>query len=171
MKYLAVFDDGFLSNFRLDDCGLTLVLTDKRGATRAVKLTPLERPMLTITEGNSVYLTQAHMDALMEYEQHAMTAEAVRQVNNSIQEAIDNYSEIAEITRITGKKVEPIAIGQGCWKCPSHTKCFDAFQLHSYKCNHYDKTEEEFKEWLFKEWLQDRRDKEWLQDRREKSGE
>lgn len=41
MKY-AKFSDDFLSDFRLDDSGKTLVLTDKRGYTRAVKLLPYE---------------------------------------------------------------------------------------------------------------------------------
>lgn len=41
MKY-AKFSDDFLSYFRLDDNGETLVLTDKRGYTRAVKLLPYE---------------------------------------------------------------------------------------------------------------------------------
>ena len=40
-KY-AIFSDDFLSYFRLDDNGETLVLTDKRGYTRAVKLLPYE---------------------------------------------------------------------------------------------------------------------------------
>ena len=44
MKY-ARFSDDFLSNFRLDDNGETLVLTDKLGCARAVKLLPYdERP-------------------------------------------------------------------------------------------------------------------------------
>lgn len=41
MKY-AKFSDDFLSYFRLDDNGETLVLTDKRGYTRAVELLPYE---------------------------------------------------------------------------------------------------------------------------------
>lgn len=41
MKY-AKFSDDFLSDFRLDDNGETLVLTDKRGFTRAVRLLPYE---------------------------------------------------------------------------------------------------------------------------------
>lgn len=41
MKY-AKFSDDFLSYFRLDDNGETLVLTDKRGFTRAVRLLPYE---------------------------------------------------------------------------------------------------------------------------------
>ncbi|MBO4734238.1 MAG: hypothetical protein J5662_07165 [Clostridia bacterium] len=38
MTYKAVFTDEFLSYFRLDDNGKTLVLTDKAGLTRAVTL-------------------------------------------------------------------------------------------------------------------------------------
>ena len=41
MKY-AKFSDDFLSYFRLDDNRETLVLTDKYGFTRAVKLLPYE---------------------------------------------------------------------------------------------------------------------------------
>lgn len=45
MKY-AKFSDDFLSYFRLDDGGETLVLKDKLGGTRAVKLLPYEeRPL------------------------------------------------------------------------------------------------------------------------------
>jgi hypothetical protein len=36
--YKAYFSDDFLQYFRLDDNGTTLVLNDKRGYTRAVKL-------------------------------------------------------------------------------------------------------------------------------------
>lgn len=38
MEYKAIFTDDFLSYFRLDDNGKTLVLTDKTGLTRAVAL-------------------------------------------------------------------------------------------------------------------------------------
>lgn len=38
MRYKAVFTDEFLSYFRLDDNGKTLVLTDRQGNTRAVTL-------------------------------------------------------------------------------------------------------------------------------------
>lgn len=38
MRYKAVFTDEFLSDFRLDDNGKTLVLTDRQGFTRAVPL-------------------------------------------------------------------------------------------------------------------------------------
>lgn len=38
MLYKAIFSEDFLSDFRLDDNGKTLVLTDERGYTRAVRL-------------------------------------------------------------------------------------------------------------------------------------
>ena len=41
MKH-AIFSDYFLSYFRLEDNGSTLVLTDERGYTRAVSLLPYE---------------------------------------------------------------------------------------------------------------------------------
>lgn len=41
-------------------------------------------------------------------------------------------------------------IGQGCMKCLAHFTCPDAFQEHSHNCNHYDKTEKEFIEWIEK---------------------
>ncbi len=50
---------------------------------------------------------------------------------------------------------EPI-IGKGCMKCSAHDRCVDAFQAHSYKCNNYDKTDIEFKDWLLTVWLKEK---------------
>ena len=141
MKFIISVDDNFISNFRRDDEDrLTLVVTDKNGLTRAVRLKPLQKPVLTFPNGESIYLNQEHIDALLEYEKRVSIAEAVRRINEGIQEAV----------KLSGKKpdIEPIRIGKGCEKCPSHVTCYDAFQIHSYKCNHYNKTEEEFKAWL-----------------------
>lgn len=68
MKYIAVFDDEFLSNFRLDDNGLTLVMKDKRRYDRAVRLKPLIRNVLTLEHGESIYLTEDHIDCLLKFE-------------------------------------------------------------------------------------------------------
>lgn len=84
MKYIAIFDDSMLSNFRLDDENrLTLVLTDKDNFTRAVRLKPIIRPVLTVTEDcggsatNSVYLTEGHIDAMRKYEEIKTTKEVL----------------------------------------------------------------------------------------------
>lgn len=88
MKYIAIFDDNMLSNFRLDD-RLTLVLVDKSGCTRAVRLKPIIRPILTVTEDcggsatNSIYLTEGHIDAMKEYEERET-------VNRILKDMTDN---------------------------------------------------------------------------------
>ena len=81
MKYIAIFDDSLLSNFRLDDCGLTLVLTDKAGLTRAVILKPVIKPTITLNNGESVYLTQGHIDAMIDYEKKETTKSFIEEFN------------------------------------------------------------------------------------------
>ena len=84
MKY-AKFSDDFLSYFRLDDNGETLVLTDMRGYTRAVRLLPYEeRP-------KGEYETACNV--LLSLEQIVRKSEgwedsAVEAVHNAIQTAI-----------------------------------------------------------------------------------
>lgn len=140
MKYLAIVDDEFLKEFRLDDGGLTLVVHDETTGTRAMSLKPLHRPVLVLQTGDSLYLTQGHIDALVEYEDKKVRAEVVRQINEGIRGAINEYNKKPNVDIIT--------IGQGCLKCPSHARCADAFQIHSHLCNHYDKTDKEFEDWL-----------------------
>lgn len=72
MKYIAVFDDEFLSNFRLYDNRLTLVMGDKQGYNRAVRLKPLMRNVLTTEHGESIYLTQDHIDCLLKFDREQM---------------------------------------------------------------------------------------------------
>lgn len=81
MKYIAIFDDSMLSNFRLDDGGLTLVMTDKNGFNRAVSLKPVIRPTLTLDDGVSLYLTQGHIDAMIEYEKKEATKSFIEEFN------------------------------------------------------------------------------------------
>ena len=90
MKYIAVFDDAMLSNFRLDDEDkLTLVLADKDNFTRAVRLKPIIRPVLTVTEDcggiatNSIYLTEGHINAMKKYEEIKTIKEFLDEQMNS----------------------------------------------------------------------------------------
>ena len=86
MRYLAVVDDGFLSNFRLDDDGLTLVVQDKNGATRGMRLKPIIRPTVTIPSGDSVYITDGHINAMIDYE----TKENIKAVISQQDETFKN---------------------------------------------------------------------------------
>lgn len=85
MKYIAVFDDAMLSNFRLDDADkLTLVMHDKGYAARAVRLKPLVAHILVTREGTSCYLTEGHIEALKEYEEKETVKTILDEWRNSM---------------------------------------------------------------------------------------
>lgn len=91
MKYIAIFDDSMLSNFRLDnEDKLTLVLTDKDNFTRAVRLKPIIRPVLTVTEDcggiatNSIYLTEEHINVMKKYEELKTMKEVLDEFFNNV---------------------------------------------------------------------------------------
>lgn len=69
MKYIAIIDEQILNNFRLDDNGKILVLTDTNNCTRAVEIKPIAKTMVVLKDGESAYITQGHIDAMVEYEQ------------------------------------------------------------------------------------------------------
>ena len=89
MKYLAIVDDEFLSNFRVDVrsnpqySDMVLVVTDKAGSTRGIGLKPLPTEALVTKDGKSVYLQQKHIDCLIEMERKEMFDEAVKNMMNS----------------------------------------------------------------------------------------
>ena len=83
MKYLAIIDEAFLSNFRLDDGGLTLVVKDKNNCTRAMPLKPIGKPVITLPTGDSVYITQGHIDAMLEYEKQEQIKEVIEQMQQN----------------------------------------------------------------------------------------
>ena len=87
MNYIAVFDDDFLSNLRLDDEDkLTLVLTDKNYETRTVRLKPVIRPTLIFNDGVSLYLNQGDINAMLKHEEMEKIKKVIEQMNNSIKE-------------------------------------------------------------------------------------
>ena len=139
MKYIAIVDDNFLSNFRRDDNGLTLVLTDKNGVTRAVPLKPVNTYTIVLPDGQSAYITQGHIDALVEYEKQVTIKEALERFNKTFDEI--SFAE-------NHKVFHDISLFAGCDKCPAHNSCNDAYYSTAPNCNHYNKTEEEFKAWL-----------------------
>lgn len=69
MKYIAILDESMLENFRLDENGKLLVLTDVNNCTRAVEIKPIAKTMVVFKDGRNTYITQGHIDAMIEYEQ------------------------------------------------------------------------------------------------------
>ena len=86
MKYLMVVDDDFIENFRTDYDGTerVIVFVDKSYSTRAVKLKPIIRPTVTFDSGESLYLSQGHIDAFLEYEKKESVKEVIDSLNARI---------------------------------------------------------------------------------------
>lgn len=89
MKYIAIVDDEFISNFRVDvgeiphSSNIVLVVKDERGFERGVRIQPIGRAMIVSSDGNSAYLNQEHIDYLIEMERKNMFNEAVKNMINS----------------------------------------------------------------------------------------
>lgn len=81
MKHVIIIDDEMLSNFRIDDCGKTLVVKDKVGAERAFSLLPLGKPLVVKEDGEKAYLTQGHIDCLIDYERNKALERALKSFN------------------------------------------------------------------------------------------
>ena len=129
---IAIFDDNFLSNFRLDDGGLTLVLKDKTECTRAVELKPIEdyRPTL-IYKGQVVYLTDEHLEVLAEWEREEMKKEVLEQFKKTI----DGLSDFDWQTEMRKDYADVIADLKG--KPISGTVYQDSFCPYAYNCIEY----------------------------------
>lgn len=138
MKYLAIFDDDMLSNFRLDDGGLTLVLKDKTECTRAVELKPIEvdRPTL-IYKGQVVYLTDEHIQAMAELEKEQMKKEVLKQLKKTIDGLSDfdfdwqsemrkDYADV--IADLKGKPISGTVYQDSF--CPYAHNCIEYFGSH-----------------------------------------
>lgn len=94
MKYLAIVDDGFLENFRLDDNGLTLVVQDKAGAERGVRLKPLKTNVFVkADDGQSAYLTQGHVDAMLDYEHKMALSRLEKFWDETMELVVQNESQ------------------------------------------------------------------------------
>lgn len=90
MRYIAILDDNFISNFRRDDAdGLTLVMKDQSNCTRATRLKPVQRFLLVFPDGQSVYLTQEHIDALMKFENDRITREVLDEFMTGFKKTIN----------------------------------------------------------------------------------
>ena len=88
MKYLAIVDDEFLSNFRVDvgyppHSDMFLIVKDEKLCTRGIRLKPLPTEVLVTKDGKSVYLRQEHIDCLREMERKEMFVKVAQDMMNS----------------------------------------------------------------------------------------
>lgn len=91
MKYIAIVDDEFLSNFRIDvgyppHSDMIMVVSDKNMYSRGIRLKPLPTEMLVTKDGKSVYLQQKHIDCLIKMERREVLNEVVERLMNPFNE-------------------------------------------------------------------------------------
>ena len=68
MKYIAVIDDDMLTDIR----ELRIVVVSPKNGCQNVSVKPLLTHTVTLEDGQSLYLTQGHINAMMEYEKMAV---------------------------------------------------------------------------------------------------
>lgn len=84
MKHLILIDDEMLSYFRVDDYGKTIVFKDERDFPRGFSLIPLVRPILVTEQGEKAYLTQKHIDCLLDYEREESIKRVIESFHNDL---------------------------------------------------------------------------------------
>ena len=96
MKYIAIVDDNFLSNFRVDAGmdGKVLVCHDKRGLERGVVLKPLNMSVFTSQDGISMYLTQEQLDELGAYFQEKALKECAKEIEEQFVKSLLSFKDI-----------------------------------------------------------------------------
>ena len=78
MKYIAIVDDDALVDIR----ELKIVVVTPKGC-QDVNIKPVIRPTLTLEDGQSVYLTEGHIQAMREYEENATMKRIVDEINEN----------------------------------------------------------------------------------------
>ena len=87
MKWIAVLDEDFISNFRVDMDGInlpTMVVRDNTGFDRGISLKPLTKEMFITQDGESIYLSQDHIDCLMNMEREETINREVKDILESL---------------------------------------------------------------------------------------
>ena len=88
MKYIAIVDDMFLFDFeRKGTDTLTLIVGDKKGNNKKVRLKPVIKPTLTLEDGQSFYITEEHIQAMREYEEMAMIKKTLDEMGGKLGES------------------------------------------------------------------------------------
>ena len=89
IKYFAIIDADVLENFKAypkEYNELGLVVKDKNGYERGIVIKPLFKPLLVNPRsGESVFITENHIKALLEYEK-------MRTIEKTIENITKNYS-------------------------------------------------------------------------------
>jgi hypothetical protein len=85
MQYLIVLNETLYNYFeKVDGSPLEIKAADKDGVYHLLDLRPIQREMLVTPNGACAYLTQGHIDALMEYEREQHIKEICDRINHGL---------------------------------------------------------------------------------------
>ena len=83
MRYLLILDESLYNDFqKVDGNLLEIYAIDQNGIKRTFDLRPIQREMVVMPNGASVYITQGHIDAMMEYEREQHIKEICDRMNH-----------------------------------------------------------------------------------------
>lgn len=91
MRYLLILEEDQYNYFeKVDGNLLEIYATDKNGTKHILDLRPIQREMVVMPDGASAYITQGHIDAMLEYEREQHFKEMCNRMNHSF----DGINEI-----------------------------------------------------------------------------
>ena len=90
MNYLIIINESQYNDFqKVDGNPLEIKVTDKDGSYRLLDLRPIQREMVVMPNGASAYITQGHIDAMMEYEREQHIKEICDRMNHNLDDIND----------------------------------------------------------------------------------
>ena len=106
MRYLLIIDESQYSDFeKVDGNLLEIYAVDQNGNKRMFDVRPIQREMLVTPNGASAYLTQGHINAMMEYEREQHIKEIVDKMNHSL-DGINDMDLPKRVPLITPEEIK-----------------------------------------------------------------
>lgn len=85
MRYLIILEESQYNDFqKVDGNLLEIYATDENGTKHILDLRPIQREMVVMPDGASAYITQGHIDAMIEYEREQHIKEMCDRMNRNL---------------------------------------------------------------------------------------
>lgn len=85
MKYLLILEESQYNYFeKVDGSPLKIKIADKDGVDHLFDIRPIQREMVVVPNGASAYITQSHIDAMIEYEREQHIKEICDKMNHNL---------------------------------------------------------------------------------------
>ena len=106
MRYLLILEESQYNDFeKVDGNLLEIYAIDQNGNKRIFDLRPIQREMVVMPNGASVYITQGHIDAMMEYECKQHVKEIYDRMKHNFDDIndLDAFSSATPLLKLDGQ--------------------------------------------------------------------